>query len=121
MPKVKPKKITHGFCEYCGKDVEFRLDWEGCVAPTRKGIISYKELYAYCPHCYRPIYVPAVNDINIYRREKAYAEKVIEPVQMPIAAGKLAKKIEEQLQMEPTEEVMEGIKILKELFEGREK
>ena len=78
MAKVKPKKITQGFCEHCGKDVKFRLDWEGCVWPTRKGIIAYRELYAYCPHCYRPIYVPAVNDVNVYRREKAYAEIPIE-------------------------------------------
>lgn len=39
----------------------------------------------------------------------------------PIISGKVADVIREQLQMEPTEEVMEGIRILKELFEGREK
>lgn len=39
----------------------------------------------------------------------------------PIISGKIADEIREQLQMEPTEEVMEGIAILKELFAGREK
>ena len=117
--KVKPKKITQGFCEHCGKDVKFRLDWEGCVWPTNKGIISYKELYAYCPHCYHPVYEHAVNVINDYRREKAYAEKVPEPVQIPIAAGELAKKIEEQLKMKPSEETERGKEILKEMFEGK--
>ena len=100
MLRVKPKKIEIAFCEHCGKDVKFRLDWEGCVWPTNKGIVSYRELYAYCPHCYRPIYVHAVNDVNVSRREKAYAEKVPEPVQIPIAADELAKKIEEQLKIE---------------------
>jgi hypothetical protein len=120
MPKVKPRKITTAFCMYCRKHVNFRLDWEGCVWPTNKGIVAYKELYAYCPHCYRPVYVSAVNDVNVSRREKAYAEKVPEPVQIPIAAGELAKKIEEQLKMKPSEETEQGIEILKEMFEGKE-
>ena len=116
--KVKPKKITHGFCEYCGKDVKFRLDWEGCVWPTDKGIVAYQELYAYCPHCYSPIYVPAIKNINVSRREKAYAEKVPEPVQMPIASGEVAKAIEKMMQMKPSEETERGKEILKEMFEG---
>lgn len=117
---VKPRKVTQGFCEHCGKRVKFRLDWEGCVWPTNKGIVAYQELYAYCPHCYHPIYVPAVNDVNVYRREKAYAEKEIEPVQIPIVAGELARRIEEQLKMKPSEKTERGKKILKEMFEGRE-
>ena len=120
MAKVKPKKIEIAFCEHCGKQVKFHLDWEGCVWTTNKGIVNYKELYAYCPHCYHQIYVPAVNDVNIYRREKAYAEKVPSPVQIPIAAGELAKKIEEQLKMKSTEETEQGKEILKKMFEGRE-
>ena len=120
MAKVKPKKIEIAFCEHCGKHVKFHLDWEGCVWPTNKGIVSYRELYAYCPHCYRQIYVPAVNDVNIYRREKAYAEKVPSPVQIPIAAGELAKKIEGQLKTKSTEKTEQGKEILKKMFEGRE-
>lgn len=119
--KVKPKKITHGFCEYCGKNVKFRLDWEGCVWPTNKGIVSYKELYAYCPYCYREIYVPAVNDVNVYRREKAYAEKIPEKIAMPIASGEIAKTIEKMLQMKPSEETERGKRILGEMFEERER
>ena len=76
--KVKPRKVTHGFCTVCGKSVKFRLGWDGVASPTRKGIITYKELYAYCPHCNNQIYVPAVNDVNVYHRNKAYAEKVPE-------------------------------------------
>lgn len=120
MLKVKPKKIETAFCEHCGKRVKFRLDWEGCVWQTNKGIVSAKELYAYCPHCYRPIHVPAVNDINVSRREKAYTEKVLKPIQIPIAAGELAKKIEEQLKMKPSEETERGKEILRAMFEGRE-
>lgn len=118
--KVKPKKITHGFCKHCGKDVKFRLCSEGVATPTRKGIITYKELYAVCKECDCEIYVPAVNDVNVYRREIAYVEKMPEPIQIPIAAGELAKKIEEQLKMKPSEEIERGKEILKEMFERKE-
>ena len=71
--KVNPRKVTRSaFCEHCGKKVEFYLDWIGCAWPTNKGIIIYKELEAHCPHCLREIYVPAVNDVNVYLRNKAY-------------------------------------------------
>lgn len=121
MPKVKPKKIEIAFCEYCGKRVKFRLYWEGVATPTRKGIITYKELHAVCKECDCEIYVPAVNDVNVYRREKAYVKKILsEPIQIPIAAGELAKKIEEQLKMKPSEETERGKEILKEMFEGKE-
>ena len=74
---VKPRKITRSaFCEHCGKKVQFYLDWMGCAWPTDKGVVTYRELGAHCPHCYREIYVPAVNDVNVARRNKAYAEKV---------------------------------------------
>ena len=85
MAKVKPKKITRSaFCEHCGKKVQFYLDWMGCAWPTDKGIVTYRELEAHCKHCYREIYVPAVHDINVRRRNKAYAEKVPEA---PIKIG----------------------------------
>ena len=116
--KVKPRKITHGFCTICGKSVKFRLDWDGVASPTRKGIITYKELYAYCPHCDNQIYVPAVNDINVYRREKAYAEKKPTPIPMPIASGEVAKAIEKMMQIRPSEETERGIELLKEIFAG---
>ena len=119
--KVKPKKITHGFCQYCKEYVRFHLDWMGCAWPTDKGIVTYRELEAHCPHCYRPIYVPAVNDVNVYRREKAYAEKVPEAPQITIAAGELARMIEEQLKMRPSEETERGKEILFKEFEGKEK
>ena len=41
-------------------------------------------------------------------------------MQIPIAAGELAKKIEEQLKMKPSEETERGKEILKEMFEGKE-
>jgi hypothetical protein len=72
--KVKPRKIETVFCEECGKNVKFKIDWEGVVSPTRKGIITYKELYAYCPKCDNEVYIPAIGGINEYRREKAYKE-----------------------------------------------
>lgn len=75
--KVKPRKVKRtAFCEHCGKKVQFYLNWMGCVWPTDKGIVAYRELEAHCPHCYREIYVPAINDVNVARRNKAYAEKV---------------------------------------------
>ena len=120
--KVKPRKITRSaFCEHCGKKVEFFLNWVGCAGPTDKGIITYRELEARCPHCYREIYAPAVNDINVYRRDKAYAEKVSEQIAMPIASGEVAKAIEKMMQMRPSEETERGKEILKEMFEGKEK
>ena len=76
--RVKPHKVTRAICPYCGKYVNFRLYWEGVAAPTNKGIITYKELYAVCKECDCEIYVPAVNDVNVARRNKAYAKKVPE-------------------------------------------
>lgn len=97
--KVKPRKVTHAFCTICGKSVKFRLDWDGVASSTRKGIITYKELYAYCPHCNSQVYVPAVNDVNVYRRNKAYTEKVPEQIAMPIASDEVAKAIEKMMEM----------------------
>lgn len=120
MAKVKTKKVEIAFCPYCGKRVKFHLYWEGVATPTRKGIITYKELYAVCKECDCEIYVPAVNDVNAHRRNKAYAEKVPEPLIMPIASGEVAKAIEKMLQMQPSEETERGKEILKEMFEGKE-
>ena len=120
--KVKPRKVKRiAFCEHCGKKVQFYLDWMGCAWPTDKGIVTYRELEAHCPHCYREIYVPAVNDVNVARRNKAYAEKVPEQIAMPIASGEVAKAIEKMIQMQPSEETERGKEILKEMFEGKEK
>lgn len=120
--RVKPRKITRSaFCEHCGKKVQFYLDWMGCAWPTDKGVVTYRELEAHCPHCYREIYVPAVNDVNVYRRNKAYAKKVPEPLIMPIVSGEVAKAIEKMMQMRPSEETERGKEILKEMFEGKEK
>ena len=119
--KVKPKKITHGFCQYCKEYVRFHLDWMGCAWPTDKGVVTYRELEAHCPHCYREIYVPAINDVNVARRNKAYAEKVPEPVLVPIVSGELAKVVEKMMQLRPSEETERGKEILFKEFEGKEK
>lgn len=74
--KVKPHKIEKTFCTECGKDVAFKIDWEGVASPTREGIVTYKELYAICNGCGNEVYVPAINDINVYRREKAYRKLI---------------------------------------------
>ena len=37
----------------------------------------------------------------------------------PIISGKIADEIREKLKIEPTDEMLEGIEILKEMFEGR--
>lgn len=74
--KVVPKKVTHTFCPNCGKSVEFKMDWEGVAQNTSKGIITYKELYAFCPECEEEVYVPAINDINTHRRNKAFENKI---------------------------------------------
>ena len=71
-----------------------------------------------CKECDCEIYVPAVNDVNVARRNKAYAEKVPEQIAMPIASGEAAKAIEKMLQMRPSEETERGKEILKEMFEG---
>ena len=97
--KVKPRKVETTFCEKCDKDVKFKIDWQGVASTTPKGIITYKELYAYCPHCQDLLYVPAINDINVYRREKAYRE-------LPDANSP---------------EVQKGIENLKEMFKNKEK
>lgn len=73
--KVTPKKITHTFCPTCGKVIKFKIDWEGVAQMTSKGVITYKELYAVCPECEEEIYVPAINDVNVHRRNKAFENK----------------------------------------------
>lgn len=113
--KVKPRKITTAFCEHCGKDIQFHLDWVGCASQTNKGIITYKELEAYCPHCYHEIYIPAV---NVARKIKAYTEKVQKKILMPIASGETAKIIEK---MHPSEESEQGKEILYKMFKEKEK
>ena len=119
--KIKPRKITHAFCAACGKSVKFCLDWDGVASPTRKGVIIYKELYAYCPHCDNQVYVPAVNDVNVYRRNKAYAAKVPELISIPIASGDMAKVIEKMMEVGPSVETEQAIENLKKLFAGRDK
>ena len=116
--KVTPRKVEYTFCPTCRKQVKFKIDWEGVAQMTSKGIITYKELYAFCPECGEEIYVPAVNDVNVHRRNKTYAEKVPESVQIPIAAGELAQRIEEQLKIKHSEEIERGKEILKEMFEN---
>lgn len=73
--KVKPKKVEYIFCPTCGKYVKFKTDWEGVAQMTSKGVITYKELYAFCPECEEEVYVPAINDVNVYRRDKAFEHK----------------------------------------------
>lgn len=59
------------YCINCGKDVEYKTDWEGVAQNTPKGIIKYKELYAFCSCCGHEIYIPEINDKNVENREKA--------------------------------------------------
>ena len=73
--KVKPRKINpEVFCIKCNKKVKFRIEEEGCASVTPKGVMFYNELYAHCPHCYREVYVAALNDINARSRQKAFEE-----------------------------------------------
>lgn len=118
--KVKPRKIETTFCDKCGKKVKFKVDWEGVAQVTQKGVITYRELYAICKECSNEVYVPAINDINVYRREKAFAQKKKDSIQIPIATGELAKRIEEQLKIKPSEDTKRGIEILNEMFKDKE-
>ena len=120
--KVKPKKVTYSFCLNCERDVKFKVDWMGVKESTPKGIITYKELYAICPHCGEEIYVSAVNDVNVVRREKAFAETVKTQIQpTPIVTGKKAKEIEKLIQKEFAEEDIErGKANLRALFQDKE-
>lgn len=90
--KVKLHKVTQGFCQHCKEYVSFHLDKIGCVCQTDKGVIIYVKLIARCPHCHREIYVPAVNDINIYRRNKTPESSPM----MATIAGELAQKMVKQ-------------------------
>lgn len=74
--KVRPRKVKYAFCSTCGKNVKFKIDWEGVVENTSKGIINYRELQAFCPECKKQIYVPAINDINVIRRNEAFKNKI---------------------------------------------
>lgn len=115
--KIKPRKVKRtAFCKHCGKKCKVYLDWMGCAWPTDKGVVTYRELEARCPHCLHEIYIPALNDVNVYRRNKAYAEKVPEQIAIPIASGEVAKVIERMMQMSLSEETERG----KEMFERRE-
>ena len=74
--KVKLRKVKYAFCFTCGKSVKFKIDWEGVVENTSKGIINYRELQAFCPECKKEIYIPAINEINTNRRNKAFENKI---------------------------------------------
>lgn len=74
--KVKSRKIKYAFCPTCGKNVKFKIDWEGVVENTSKGIINYRELQAFCSECEKELYVPTINEINASYKNKAFENKI---------------------------------------------
>ena len=115
--KVKPRKIEPAFCLECSKKVKFKIEWKNRLVCRAYSAAEYKELYAICKECGNEVYVPAINDINVNHREKAYAELLKTQIQpTPIVTGEAAKRIEKQLKTRPFKDVEKGIEILKKMF-----
>ena len=66
------------YCVRCGIKVSYKL--ESSMEETSVHEVSFKflETRACCRICGEQVYVPAVNDKNVYERHKAYYAKLDE-------------------------------------------
>lgn len=66
------------YCAKCGVKVPYKL--ESSMEETSVQEVSFKflETRALCRICGERVYVPAVNDKNVYERHKAYYAKLDE-------------------------------------------
>ena len=66
------------FCCKCYDKEEYNIETFEDVASVREVTFSYPKTRAKCKVCGTEVYVPAINDKNVYERHKAYYEKLKE-------------------------------------------
>ena len=76
MPKLVVRPTA--FCSKCYDREEYRTEVQDEVASVREVTFSFPETKAYCKACGTLVYIPAVNDINVYERHKAYYNRLKE-------------------------------------------
>lgn len=81
------------FCASCYARVEYRLTTATVELSVRDVIFSYQEVQAFCKDCGAAVYVPAVNDKNVYERHKAYYEALTKLCEEKIQNGNLQEKV----------------------------
>lgn len=64
------------FCTNCYTKVPYHLAFSTEVASVREVTFSYEKTTALCDICGKEVYVPAVNDRNVYERHKAYYKEL---------------------------------------------
>lgn len=65
---IRPKV----FCVQCYDSEEYELESSIEVASVREVTFPFLETRARCKNCGQLVYVPAINDKNVYERHKAY-------------------------------------------------
>lgn len=66
--QLRPKT----FCAGCYESVPYRLESVTKEISVKEISFSYLEIQARCTECNSLVYVPAINDKNVYERHKAY-------------------------------------------------
>lgn len=72
--EIRPKV----FCCKCYEKTEYDIEVSEEVASVREVTFSYPKTRAKCKVCGTEVYVPAINDKNVYERHKAYYEALKE-------------------------------------------
>lgn len=76
MPRLELRPKV--FCPKCYDKEEYTIESSEEVASVREVTFSYLQTRARCKQCGELVYVPAVNDANVYERHKAYFEAIKE-------------------------------------------
>lgn len=64
------------FCTKCYDKEEYTIESSEEVASVREVTFTYLQTRARCKKCGELVYVPAVNDANVYERHKEYYNKL---------------------------------------------
>lgn len=64
------------YCTHCNSKEEYQIRTNTRSLEVNEVIFDYSELEAHCKKCQNLVYVPAVNDRNVYARKKAYYDKL---------------------------------------------
>lgn len=68
------------FCTICYQPVSYHLESGMREISVKEVSFSFLETRAICDQCGTRVYVPAINDKNVYERHKAYYNKLFEIV-----------------------------------------
>ena len=87
--QLRPKT----FCPKCYESVPYYLRQSEKKISVREVSFSYLEIEAVCKECHNPVYVPAINDKNVYERHKAYYEALSNICMEEIQNGIIQEKV----------------------------